>query len=54
MLTTTPVSQKASIKRTPTYFRVLLFSTAALATIRFLGFLWFFGRTMIRSLFNKK
>ncbi|KAI0170536.1 chitin synthase [Pestalotiopsis sp. NC0098] len=46
--------QKASIKRTPTYFRVLLFSTAALATIRFLGFLWFFGRTMIRSLFNKK
>ncbi|CAI4212061.1 unnamed protein product [Parascedosporium putredinis] len=35
----------ASKGRTPIYFRVLLYSTAALSLVRFIGFLWFLGRT---------
>ncbi|KAM5349405.1 hypothetical protein ACJ41O_005910 [Fusarium nematophilum] len=33
--------------RTPMYFRFLLYATAVLSIVRFIGFLWFMGRTSI-------
>ncbi|KAK4663311.1 Chitin synthase, class 3 [Podospora pseudopauciseta] len=46
--------QEASTSRTPFYFKVLLYVTAALSIIRFIGFLWFLGRTGIMCCFRKK
>ncbi|KAF2786998.1 glycosyltransferase family 2 protein [Melanomma pulvis-pyrius CBS 109.77] len=37
----------AATTRTPMYFRFLLYATAILSIIRFIGFLWFLGRTSI-------
>ncbi|KAI8963165.1 glycosyltransferase family 2 protein [Daldinia sp. FL1419] len=45
---------KASQTRTPGYFRFLLYSTAVLAIIRFIGFLWFLSKTSIMSCFARK
>ncbi|KAF1849071.1 glycosyltransferase family 2 protein [Cucurbitaria berberidis CBS 394.84] len=36
---------EASKTRTPIYFRILLYATAILSIIRFIGFLYFLGRT---------
>ncbi|KAH7136176.1 chitin synthase class III [Dendryphion nanum] len=45
---------KADSTRTPVYFRILLYATAILAIIRFMGFLWFMCRTVIVSLLSKR
>ncbi|PSN61698.1 glycosyltransferase family 2 protein [Corynespora cassiicola Philippines] len=45
---------KASTTRTPGYFRFLLYSTAVLSIIRFLGFLWFLCHTSIIFCFSKR
>ncbi|KAF4960173.1 hypothetical protein FGADI_1192 [Fusarium gaditjirri] len=45
---------KAADVRTPTYFRVLLYSTAVLSIVRFFGFLWFIGRTGIMCCFARR
>ncbi|KAM0135744.1 hypothetical protein ACHAP3_004841 [Botrytis cinerea] len=45
---------KASTTRTPYYFKFLLYATAFLSIIRFLGFLWFLGRTNIMYCFAKR
>ncbi|KAF2847048.1 glycosyltransferase family 2 protein [Plenodomus tracheiphilus IPT5] len=44
----------ASTTRTPMYFRILLYATAILSVIRFLGFLWFLGRTSITFCFARR
>ncbi|KAF2754936.1 hypothetical protein EJ05DRAFT_443013 [Pseudovirgaria hyperparasitica] len=44
----------ASKTRTPIYFRILLYSTAVLSILRFLGFLVFLGKTMIATLLRKR
>ncbi|KAH9987664.1 glycosyltransferase family 2 protein [Xylariaceae sp. FL0662B] len=46
--------EKASTGRTPYYFRFLLYATAALSTVRFIGFLWFLGKTGIMCCFSRK
>lgn len=46
--------QEAATTRTPFYFKVLLYATAALSIIRFIGFLWFLGRTGIMCCFMQK
>ncbi|TEY35141.1 hypothetical protein BOTCAL_0605g00040 [Botryotinia calthae] len=45
---------EASTTRTPYYFKFLLYATAFLSIIRFLGFLWFLGRTNIMHCFAKR
>ncbi|KAL2109709.1 hypothetical protein VUR80DRAFT_2111 [Thermomyces stellatus] len=40
--------------RTPVFFKIILFSTAALSTIRFIGFLWFLGKTGIMCCFTRR
>ncbi|KAF7919410.1 uncharacterized protein EAE98_009250 [Botrytis deweyae] len=45
---------EASTTRTPIYFRFLLYATALLSIIRFVGFLWFIGRTNIMYCFAKR
>ncbi|KAF7960577.1 hypothetical protein EAE96_000256 [Botrytis aclada] len=45
---------QASTTRTPFYFRFLLYATALLSIVRFLGFLWFLGRTNIMNCFAKR
>ncbi|KAF7937838.1 uncharacterized protein EAE97_007634 [Botrytis byssoidea] len=45
---------EASTTRTPAYFRFLLYATAFLSIVRFLGFLWFLGRTNIMYCFAKR
>ncbi|KAF2638308.1 hypothetical protein P280DRAFT_471417 [Massarina eburnea CBS 473.64] len=44
----------ASSTRTPGYFRFLLYSTAVLSIIRFLGFLYFLCRTGFKSMLVKR
>ena len=44
----------ASTSRTPQYFRFLLYATAALSLVRFIGFLWFMGRTSIMCCFARR
>ncbi|KAF2029178.1 chitin synthase [Setomelanomma holmii] len=44
----------AATTRIPLYFKILLYSTAVLAIIRFLGFLWFLTGTWVRALFRKR
>ncbi|KAF2009390.1 glycosyltransferase family 2 protein [Aaosphaeria arxii CBS 175.79] len=44
----------AATTRTPLYFRFLLYATAVLSIIRFLGFLWFLGRTSIVFCVSKR
>ncbi|KAF7554624.1 hypothetical protein G7Z17_g2756 [Cylindrodendrum hubeiense] len=44
----------AATSRTPMYFRVLLYSTAALSIIRFIGFLWFLGKTGIMCCISRR
>ncbi|KAH8671486.1 chitin synthase 1 [Xylariales sp. PMI_506] len=44
----------ASTGRTPTYFRFLLYATAALSTVRFIGFLYFFTKTTLMGLCSKR
>ncbi|KAI1480336.1 glycosyltransferase family 2 protein [Daldinia eschscholtzii] len=46
--------EQASKSRTPVYFRFLLYATAVLSMIRFLGFLWYLGKTSIMCCFAKK
>ncbi|KAI1084886.1 glycosyltransferase family 2 protein [Whalleya microplaca] len=46
--------EKASTGRTPQYFRFLLYATAVLSIIRFIGFLWFLGKTGIMCCFGRK
>lgn len=46
--------QKASSTRTPMYFRILLYATALLSIVRFIGFLWFLGRTGIMCCFARR
>ncbi|KAJ2992566.1 hypothetical protein NUW58_g2121 [Xylaria curta] len=46
--------EKAATGRTPHYFRFLLYATAVLSIIRFLGFLWFLGKTGIMCCFAKR
>ncbi|KAJ4302455.1 Chitin synthase, class 3 [Collariella sp. IMI 366227] len=45
---------KAATSRTPFYFKVLLYVTAVLSIIRFIGFLWFLGRTGIMCCLRRK
>ncbi|TGO44890.1 hypothetical protein BOTNAR_0726g00030 [Botryotinia narcissicola] len=45
---------EASTTWTPAYFRFLLYATAFLSIVRFLGFLWFLGRTNIMYCFAKR
>jgi chitin synthase len=40
--------------RTPMFFKIILFSTAGLSTVRFLGFLWFMGKTGIMCCFTRR
>lgn len=46
--------QRASSTRTPWYFRILLYATAALSLIRFIGFLWFIGWTGLMCCFKRR
>ncbi|KAI0535779.1 glycosyltransferase family 2 protein [Xylaria digitata] len=46
--------EKAATGRTPHYFRFLLYATAVLSIIRFIGFLWFLGKTGIMCCFAKR
>ena len=48
------MSQLASAGRTPIFFRIILYSTALLATVRFIGFLWFLGATGIMCCFARR
>lgn len=45
---------EASTSRTPQYFRFLLYATAVLSLVRFLGFLWFIGKTGLMCCFAKR
>ncbi|ETS87290.1 Chitin synthase 1 [Pestalotiopsis fici W106-1] len=45
---------EASKTRTPAYFRFLLYATAFLSIVRFLGFLWFLGRTGIMCCYARR
>ncbi|KAK7214481.1 hypothetical protein V2G26_002484 [Clonostachys chloroleuca] len=45
---------KASTGRTPMYFRTLLYATALLSIVRFIGFLWFLGKAGIMCCFAKR
>ena len=47
-------AQNAAKTRTPLFFKILLYSTAVLAIIRFMGFLWFLTGTWITSIFKKR
>jgi chitin synthase len=40
--------------RTPMFFRILLYATAALSLVRFIGFLYFLGRTGIMCCFARR
>ncbi|KAI0481350.1 glycosyltransferase family 2 protein [Xylariaceae sp. FL0804] len=44
----------ASVDRTPEYFRWLLYSTALLSTIRFLGFLYYISGAYAKALWARK
>ncbi|KAH6652748.1 chIIIb, class III chitin synthase [Truncatella angustata] len=45
---------EASTTRTPAYFRFLLYATAFLSIVRFIGFLWFLGKTGIMCCFARR
>ena len=45
---------EAATGRTPYYFRVLLYVTAVLSLVRFLGFLWFMFGTYLRKITAKR
>ncbi|KAK7431640.1 Chitin synthase, class 3 [Neonectria magnoliae] len=45
---------EASTSRTPWYFKTLLYSTAALSIVRFIGFLYYLGRTGIMCCFSRR
>ncbi|KAH7270997.1 chitin synthase [Fusarium solani] len=44
----------ASESRTPGYFNFLLYATAVIATVRFLGFSWFIGKTCVMFCYAKR
>ncbi|KAI1390687.1 glycosyltransferase family 2 protein [Hypoxylon trugodes] len=46
--------EPASKGRTPAYFKFLLYATAVLSIFRFMGFLWFLGRTGIMCCFARR
>jgi chitin synthase len=46
--------QKASESRTPMFFRTLLYFTAGLSIVRFLGFLWFLAKTGLMCCFARR
>ncbi|SPN99148.1 probable Chitin Synthase 1 (chs-1) [Cephalotrichum gorgonifer] len=45
---------EAKLKRTPMFFRVILYATAGLSIFRFIGFLWFLGSTGIMCCFARR
>jgi len=45
---------KSSSTRTATFFKFLLYATAALSIVRFIGFLYFMGRTGIMCCFARR
>ncbi|KAK7190954.1 Chitin synthase, class 1 [Paraphaeosphaeria sporulosa] len=45
---------EALTTRTPYYFRILLYATAILSLVRFFGFLWFLGSTVLTWLVSKR
>ncbi|KAI5459329.1 chitin synthase 1 [Mariannaea sp. PMI_226] len=45
---------EASKTRTPYYFKTLLYATALLSIVRFIGFLWFLGLTGIMCCFARR
>ncbi|KAK4114014.1 glycosyltransferase family 2 protein [Canariomyces notabilis] len=45
---------KTATARTAWFFRFLLYATAALSIVRFIGFLWFLGRTGIMCCFARR
>ncbi|KAH7184845.1 chitin synthase-domain-containing protein [Fusarium flagelliforme] len=45
---------KAADVRTPMYFRFLLYATGVLSIVRFIGFLWFIGRTGIMCCISRR
>lgn len=49
----TKTKQTAS-SRTASFFKFLLYATAVLSLIRFVGFVWFMGRTGIMCCFAKR
>uniref|UniRef100_A0A8H7NCD2 Chitin synthase n=1 Tax=Bionectria ochroleuca TaxID=29856 RepID=A0A8H7NCD2_BIOOC len=46
--------QRASESRTPMFFRTLLYFTAGLSIVRFLGFLWFLAKTGLMCCFARR
>ncbi|KAI6784858.1 Chitin synthase-like protein [Emericellopsis cladophorae] len=46
--------QEASVSRTPHYFRALLYITAVLSIVRFIGFCWYLGKTGIMCCFARR
>jgi len=48
------VLQSTATERTATFFNLLLISTAILALIRFIGCLWFLGRSGLFFCFRRR